>query len=319
MPRAASAARTASRLGAVERPRRARAPDLSRGDRIRPRAPQQRAQAAQTHANAAPIRVDAPHLRIVDPDLVASVDAQRSDRRERYLRKTDGRLLRRPAPKAIKHVLSGLLRCRCGASFEAQGSVYGRRKGGVYVCSAARRKGRAVCASDVHLPAVDTEARILDAVERELLDALVFSDAIDVAVERLSREAPQTGGLVAERDQLARELGNLIALAAAGSGESSTLIAEIKRREARKAEIERLLTRPAIDRDGLRRALDERIADWKRLLRSRPTHGQRVLRTLLDGPITIGAPEGDAVTWEAQPNPWGALGGILSMSNPRHG
>jgi site-specific DNA recombinase len=59
------------------------------------------------NANAQPIRVEAPELRIVDADLAASVDAQRLDRRERYIRKTDGKLLGRPAPKAIKHVLSG--------------------------------------------------------------------------------------------------------------------------------------------------------------------------------------------------------------------
>jgi hypothetical protein len=46
-------------------------------------------------------------------------------------------------------------------------------------------------------------------------------------------------------------------------------------------------------------------------LRSRSTHGQ-VLRNLLDGPILISVPVGDAVPCEAQPNPWGVLGRILS-------
>lgn len=45
----------------------------------------------------------------------------------------------------------------------------------------------------------------------------------------------------------------------------------------------------------------------KRLLRGRPTHEQTVLRAMLDGPITIGVPEGDSVPWEAQPDPWGVL------------
>ncbi len=263
------------------------------------------------NANAEPIRVEAPNLRIVDADLAAAVDAQRLDRRERYIRKTDGKLLGRPAPKAIKHVLSGLLRCACGASFEAQGASYGRRKGGVYVCSAARRKGRAVCASEVHLPAAETERRILDAVERQLLDANLFGDVLDVAVERLTREAPERGALSTERERLDRELCNL-GLAVANGGDVPTIVAEIRKRETRKAEIDRVLTRPVVDRDGLRRALEAKLEEWKRLLRSRPTHGQTVLRHLLDGPITIGAPKGDSVTWEAQPDPWGVLGGILS-------
>ena len=86
---------------------------------------------SKSRANLSPIRVDAPHLQIVSPDLAAAVDAIRLDRRERYLRKTDGRLLGGAAPRVVKHVLSGLLRCRCGASFEAQSAAYGRRRGGV--------------------------------------------------------------------------------------------------------------------------------------------------------------------------------------------
>jgi hypothetical protein len=87
---------------------------------------------------------------------------------------------------------------------------------------------------------------------------------------------------------------------------------EIRKREARKREIDRLLNRPTIDRAGLHRALEARLHEWKRLLRPRPTHGQTVLRALLDGPITIGAPKGNAVPWQALGGPEGLLGGILS-------
>jgi hypothetical protein len=43
-------------------------------------------------------------------------------------------------------------------------------------------------------------------------------------------------------------------------------------------------------------------------------HGQTVLRNLLDGPILVGLPEGDAVPREAQPNPWGVLAGSCPQS-----
>jgi hypothetical protein len=95
--------------------------------------------------------------------------------------------------------------------------------------------------------------------------------------------------LAVERERLDRELGNL-ALAVAAGGDVPTIVAEIQKREKRKTEIDRILGRPVVDRDGLRRALDAKLSEWKRLLRSRPTHGQTVLRTLLDGPITIGVP-----------------------------
>ncbi len=264
------------------------------------------------HANATPITVDAPALRIVSEDLAAAVDAQRSDRRERYLRKTDGKLLGRPAPKAIKHVLTGLLRCACGATFEAQrGFKHSRGTDGhVYVCSAARRKGKAICASDVHVLAPDAEAEILGAVERQLLAADVLGPALDLAVERLSREAPDRAAQHAERAQLGRELANLIALAKKGT--SPTIFAEITTCEQRKATLDRALDAPVIDREGLRRALDAKIADWQGLLHGAPTHAQTVLRTLLgaDG-IRVGQPQGGFVTWEAGANAEEMLGGLL--------
>ncbi len=127
----------------------------------------------------------------------------------------------------------------------------------MYVCSARRRKGRAICANDLHLPIVETEAAILATVERDLLDADILRDALDLAAERLSRETPQAAQ-VAARDRLTREIGNLVD------------------------------------------ALAAKLADWKRLLRSRPTHGQTVLKTLLDGPIRVGKATAEGVPWEAR-------------------
>jgi site-specific DNA recombinase len=258
------------------------------------------------HANTAPLRIEAPHLRIISEELAATADGYREDRRERYLRKIDGRLMGGPAPRAVKHVLSGLLRCACGATFEAQSHVYGRRKGGVYVCSAARRKGRSVCANDLHLPIADTEARILDEVERALLDADVFSDAIDVALERVNGATTARTAFIVEQEQLDRELAKLAEAITIG-GDMPSLIAQIQIREARKREIARLTRMPVMDRNGLRAALEAKLDDWKRLLRSRPTHGQRVLRTLLHGSIMIGTPTAAGVPWEAN----GDLSGVL--------
>ena len=129
----------------------------------------------------------------------------------------------------------------------------------------------------------------MEAVERDLLNADVFGEVLDLAVHRLMSEAPARGALVVELERLTRELGNL-STAIADGGEIQTLVAEIRARESRKAEIERALQRPGIDVHGLRHALAARLADWKQLLRSRPVHGQTVLRMLLNGPILIGAP-----------------------------
>ncbi len=258
--------------------------------------------------NAHPMRIEAAHLRIVPEDVAAAVDAQRCDRRERYLRKTDGKLLGRPAPHAVKHLLSGLLRCGCGATFEAQTAAYGRRKGGVYLCSAARRKGRHVCSSTLHLPIADTEAHVLDAIEQTLLDAGVFADVLDVAVARLDQDRPTASQLTAERERLQRETMNLVSALAVG-GDVPSLLAEIQTRDARIAALDRALSGPAVlDRAGLRRALDAKLQDWRRLLRSRPTHGQTVIRQLLDGPIQVGMASGAEVSWTASASVTRVLG-----------
>lgn len=268
-------------------------------------------------ANAAPLRVEAPQLRIISEDLAIAVDAIRQDRRERYLRKTNGRLLGGAAPRVVKHVLSGLLRCRCGGTFEAQSAAFGRRKGGVYVCSTSRRKGLAVCSNTLHLPIAETENTILTAIEEELLQASVFDAAIELAAARIeAHRRPDLVGLAAERDRLVSELANLAAAVAAG-GDVPTLIGEIRARETRKRDIDKQLERPSFDAEGLRAALRARLDNWRRLLRSRPTHGHRILQTLLDGPIAIGEETPAGVPWSARGS-LHALFGSLSyqMASP---
>ena len=257
-------------------------------------------------ANAAPLRIAAPHLRIVAEDVAAKADVIRVDRSERYLRRTNGQLISGSvATHAVKHVLSGLLRCRCGASFEAQSAAYGRRRGGVYVCSAARRKGRAVCTNDLHLPIAETEAAILETVERDLLQADIYAAAVDRATARLQKQTTAPAELTIERDRIAGELANLANAIAAG-GDMPAIVAEMRSREARKRELDRVINRDAIDLSTLRATLEAKLADLKRLLRSRPTHGQRVLKSILDGPIAIGEPTAAGV-------PWSACGSLSAM------
>ena len=80
-------------------------------------------------------------------------------------------------------------------------SLMAARRSGVYVGSAARRKGRAICARDVNLPIAETEAHILDAVEREPLDEDVFTGALNLAVRRLCSETPARAQMLAERER----------------------------------------------------------------------------------------------------------------------
>src|SRR5712671_3953057 len=57
--------------------------------------------------------------------------------------------------------------------------------------------------------------------------------------------------------------GNLV-LAVAHGGNVPTIVAEMEKREERKAEIDRVLRQPTVDRDGLHRALEAKLEVWKR-------------------------------------------------------
>jgi hypothetical protein len=134
-----------------------------------------------------------------------------------------------------------------------------------------------------------------------LLDADVFGQAVTLAAQRLTTQTTHRAALTTERAQLARELENLIA-AVAGGGEMPTLVSEIRKREARKEEITRLLERPVLTERDLRAVFTSQLREWKQLLRDKPAHGQRVLRALLDGPIQIGELCAGGVHWRAVAN-----------------
>jgi site-specific DNA recombinase len=262
----------------------------------------------QSHArqNTDTVRVDAPHLRIIPDALAATVDAQRAENGERYIRCGSGRLNGRPAPRAVKHILSGLLRCKCGASFEG---LKGGKDGGVYyVCSAARRKGPTVCGNLTRLPAALVEESILCEVETKLLTADVMQPALDAVLERLAANVSERASLEAERAKLSRELSNLAAAVAAGV-DPKTFVAEIKKREARAVEIDQEMTRPSVDREGIRRALEAKIEDWRALLRGSPTHGRTVLGRLLNGGAQIYRSE-EGIAWGALGAPKELLKGL---------
>ena len=70
------------------------------------------------HENQNPLRIEAPALRIVPEALAASVDAERLERSGSYGKSIVGSEAV-SCPDRSGTFRSGLLRCPCGASFEA--------------------------------------------------------------------------------------------------------------------------------------------------------------------------------------------------------
>lgn len=226
------------------------------------------------------VRVSAPHLRIIAPEVAVDVDMIRRDRRQRYLRSNDGRLLGRPT--LGKFLLSGMLKCHCGANYELQ-QAHGWRKGG-YVCSAARRKGRAVCDNTRTFPREETEHAILTVIE-----GVVLSPAyIETVLDRIF--VPDDGdrsALEAERAELERQLANLTEAIKLG-GNLKRLVDEMEAVQQRLLMVQRYLEpKEAANRAEVRAALEQRVDDWKTILRQHPIQARQILHHLLDGPIQI--------------------------------
>jgi site-specific DNA recombinase len=213
------------------------------------------------------ITVEAPHLRIVSEALAAAVDERRAGRRERYLRGQKGQLLGKPV--LGKYLLSGLLVCRCGARFEAQ-KAHGNRKD-VYICSAHRRKGAAVCDNRLALPIVDTEDRILRVIEGEVLQPSFIDTVLDSVFVPDSTDRP---ALESERGELERQLASLTEAVKLG-GDIPTLVTALKTTNAQLASVRRRLEpQEQHDREQLRAALEQRSEEWKQILRVNPAQGR---------------------------------------------
>ena len=254
--------------------------------------------------------LDAPHLRLVDVELVERVDARLDSRRNNYLRDKKGRLLgspRRHGHNANKHLLAGCLACACGATFEAVR--------GVYVCSARRRKGASVCASDLTLNIEQIDHVCLDALEEVVLSGEFIDRVLDATfthdtnAERLA--------LTAERDRVAKEVTNLTSAIAAG-GDIPALAAALQERDKRLKSLTSQIAKVAEppDRDVLRAALELRTANWREVLRGRHVAQARVvLQHLIDLPIRI--QNEPTPKWVAAARPTGLLVGLVqSVASP---
>jgi uncharacterized protein YlxP (DUF503 family) len=147
--------------------------------------------------------------------------------------------------------LSGLIRCDvCGARITLQTSQ--RKKRGVvyrygrYRCSFHVAKGPAVCANTISVRQDLLDTRLIEkfraALTPDMIDYLV--SATNQALLELHGATPlEIRTLSQERQQVDRELANLVDFVARGKGSSPRLGDEIRVREQRLRELDEQLTR----------------------------------------------------------------------------
>ena len=275
------------------------------------------------------IEVPMEHLRIVPEELWNAVQRQCESARRRALSAGAGR--GRPPGSGAKYLLAGLASCsKCGASIEARTRRQGRRRVVFYGCSAYHRKGKHVCDNALTMPADILEDAVLQAVEAVVLDPSVVQAAVEEALERIVGDggASRLAKLRDDIDQLDTELTRLVAAIAQG-GESTTLTAEIRKREARREALHAALQasthqaeRASWSKPRVRRDLERRIRDWRQLLRCRTAQGRQILQTLIDGRLLL-TPHADQApgyyTFERTGSLVGLLAGIVphKLASPR--
>jgi site-specific DNA recombinase len=245
-----------------------------------------------------------PDLAIVDPELWKRVQERLRAVREAYGVSAQQTRPRGQAPEIYsQHLLSGLIRCDiCGARVTIQTSQ--RKKRGVvyrygrYRCSFHVAKGPAVCSNNMSIRQDVLEARLI-----EQFNAVLTPDMIDYLVAATNEVLLTLHGatpleistLTQERQQVDRELANLVDFVTQGHVSSPRLGDEIRTREQRLGELDAQLTRlqaaaPAprrIDRawvEGHLHALQE-------LLARDPTGARREIEKHVDDLRIAPAPE----------------------------
>ncbi len=242
-----------------------------------------------------PKRVE--HLRIVTDEEWNAAHERLAATRATYLRQTNGQLWGRPSSGLeAKHLLSGFTSCAlCGSSLYARSRAHGQQRAWFYVCVGASVRG--TCDNRLPVPLETADRAVLDTLAGELLHPEVVLEAVRQAVARLrpSQEecAAQQRQLAAERDAVTAELARL-AQAIATGGDLPVLLAAVKEREQRRAELERQLAMlegcdrvVELDEARLERDLRGRLTDWQGLLHRQLPVARQMLRKLMVGRLVF--------------------------------
>lgn len=238
------------------------------------------------------IGTSAPELRIVDDATWQTVQA-------RFAAREHGKG-GRPAGSGAKYLLTGLMRCVCGSSFEAMSRKLREGRVFYYGCAAHRHRGTHVCPNGLTMPMALAERAVLDVVVSDLLSLDVVVPAIERALARVEQSIDPAGEHDVRRvelDALQDELSRLAAAVAAG-GNLSALVDAIRTREARRAVLAHELATiarpaPAWSLDAVRRELAARLRRWRRLLRVQSPAGRQALRALIPTRLTF-TPDAEA-------------------------
>jgi site-specific DNA recombinase len=223
----------------------------------------------------------AEHLRIIPDDLWARVAARRAEVEGKALRFSSGRLSGRPC-KETKNLLAGLASCaECGGGLIVETSQ--RKDGRVaeYICS--RRRHNGTCENSLRMSVAEVNESVLQAVEEHALTPEAIEQVIRLTERDDLRE--RQASLLREQEDIKARIARLVA--AIESGGSTSLTAKLRELESRQRDLESQIAglRPVPRLDP--EVIEDRLAEWRRLLRASTTQGRAVLQRILRGRLTF--------------------------------
>jgi site-specific DNA recombinase len=238
-------------------------------------------------------REKAEHLRLVPEALWLRVRARRQETEGRAVRFASGRLSGRPPKHASQNLLAGLATCGiCGGGLVITTGARKRGRQPEYVCYRRRQNGN--CENALRMPVADMNEQILQRVEEHALTP----EAVELVINLSEREdaTDLQAKLARERKDVEKRIARLIAAIETG-GDAASLVAKVRDLEARRSAIN---TEGAALRPIPRLApavIENRLAEWRRLLRSSTTQARTVLQRILRGRLVF-TPRPDPITGE---------------------
>jgi site-specific DNA recombinase len=229
------------------------------------------------------LRIVVDNLRIIPEPLWSRVQSRRHETEGRAARFASGRLSGRPPKHATQNLLAGLATCAlCGGGLTVETSPRKRGRVPEYVCY--RRRVNGTCTNRLHISVAEMNEAVLQAVEEHALTPEAVEQVVHLS-ERDDVSERQTK-LERERKDIEKRIGRLVAAIEAG-GEVVALVTKLRALEARQSAIVTETTAlqpiprlaPAV--------IDDRLAEWRRLLRQSTTTGRTVLQRVLRGRMTF--------------------------------
>ena len=215
----------------------------------------------------------------------AAARSARADTEGKALRFQSGRISGRPPKHAIQNLLAGLASCGvCGGGLVVESS--GRKAGRVpeYVCS--RHRHNSTCKNALRIPVSEMNEAVLCAVEEHVFTP----EAVEQVIALTERDelCERRDALYLEQKDVARRTARLTAvLESDENGDVGSIVARLRALEQRQAaitsELEMLQPVPRLPQQVVQNRLDE----WRRLLRASTTQGRAVLQRVIQGRITF--------------------------------